>query len=218
MNRRSFLNGAVTVAASALLRPPRARAAAAGLDLASAVDAARAIRAGQVSSVELTNLMLARIAQYNPKLNAIVTLTADAALARAREADEARARGEWWGPFHGVPATIKDTFETAGVRTTAGAPMFSSHVPARDAAVVERLRRAGVVILGKTNVPRAGRRSQPDQAWARAAFSSRSVPQPGPIGRAIWPWAISGSTVNSSLRSGTLPNSLYPVRPSAAAA
>ena len=153
MVRRSFLSGAVTVAALALLRAPRVHAAAADLDFASALDAARAIRTGQVSSVELTSRMLARIAQYNPKLNTLVTLTPDAALARARAADEARARGEWWGPFHGVPATIKDTFETAGVRTTAGATMFTNHVPARDAAVVERLRRAGVVILGKTNVP-----------------------------------------------------------------
>ena len=129
------------------------RAAAADLDFASALDAARAIRTGQVSSVELTNRMLARIARFNGTLNAIVTLTPDAALARARAADEARARGEWWGPFHGVPATIKDTFETAGVRTTAGSTTLTDHVPARDAVAVERLRRAGVVILGKTNVP-----------------------------------------------------------------
>src|SRR5262245_12744535 len=97
--------------------------------------------------------MLERIKQFNPALNAIVTLTADAALARAKAADEARARGEWWGPFHGVPCTIKDTFETAGVRTTAGAPTLANHVPKTDAAVVSRLRAAGVVILGKTNVP-----------------------------------------------------------------
>jgi amidase len=153
MDRRSFLNGAGAVAASVLFCPLEARSAAPDLDFASALDAARAIRTGRVSSVELTNRMLARIALYNPKVNAIVTLTADAALARARAADEARARGEWWGPFHGVPATIKDTFETAGVRTTAGSTTLTNHVPAGNAVVVERLRRAGVVILGKTNVP-----------------------------------------------------------------
>jgi amidase len=97
--------------------------------------------------------MLARIARHNSGLNAIVTMTEDAALARARAADEARARGEWWGPFHGVPCTIKDTYEVAGVRTTGGQPNLTHHVPQRDAVVVERLRRAGVVILGKTNVP-----------------------------------------------------------------
>src|SRR5256885_14911889 len=97
--------------------------------------------------------MLDRIARSNPKINAIVTLAGDAALARARAADEARARGEWWGPFHGVPCTIKDTYEVAGVRTTAGIPALADHIPPRDAAVVERLKRAGAVILGKTNVP-----------------------------------------------------------------
>ena len=115
--------------------------------------AADAIRRGEISSVELTTRMLDRIARFNPKLNAIVTLTADAALARAKAADEARGRGEWWGRFHGVPCTVKDTLETAGVRTTAGSPQYASHVPTRDAPIVARLRAAGMVILGKTNVP-----------------------------------------------------------------
>jgi amidase len=127
--------------------------AASELDFASALAAARAIRRGDVSSVELTTHLLGRIQQFNPKLNAIVTLTAEAALERAGAADEARARGEWWGPFHGVPCTIKDSFETAGVRTTAGAPSFANHVPEADAGVVARLRAAGAVILGKTNAP-----------------------------------------------------------------
>ena len=130
--------------------------AASELDFASALAATRAMRRGDVSSVELTTHLLGRIQQFNPKLNAIVTLTAEAALERARAADEARARGRWWGPFHGVPCTIKDTFETAGVRTTAGAPPFANHVPEVDACVVARLRTAGAVILGKTNVPLLG--------------------------------------------------------------
>jgi amidase len=87
--------------------------------------------------------MLERIARHNPPLNAIVMLAADAALARARAADEARARRESWGPFHGVPITIKDTFEVAGVTTTAGSASLRSHVPPRDAAVVARLKGAG---------------------------------------------------------------------------
>src|SRR5262245_19335234 len=154
MDRRAFLNGAAAaVAASAFLNSSRVSAAAPDLDFASAIAAARAIRAGQVSSVELTERMLARIALYNPKVNAIVTLTADQALARARAADQGRARGEWWGPFHGVPATIKDTFATEGVRTTAGSTTLANHVPARNATVVGRLRESGAVILGKTNVP-----------------------------------------------------------------
>src|SRR6266851_6521467 len=129
--------------------------AASELDFASALAAARAIRRGDVSSVELTTHLLGRIQQFNPKINAIVTLTAEAALERAGAADEARARGEWWGPFHGVPCTIKDTFEVIGVRTTAGVATLKDHVSTRDAVVVARLKRAGVVILGKTNVPAA---------------------------------------------------------------
>jgi amidase len=129
-----------------------ARAGASDLDFASALDAARAIRSGQVSAVELTTRMLDRIQQHNGKLNAIVALAPDA-VDRARAADEARARRDWWGPFHGVPCTIKDTFEVAGVTTTAGSPALRSHVPARDAAVVARLRASGMVVLGKTNVP-----------------------------------------------------------------
>ena len=153
LSRRELLGGGLTLAAAALLPARSARAAAADLDFASAVDAARAIRNGQISSFELTTRMLARIGQHNARLNAIVTLTPDAALARARAADEARARGEWWGPFHGVPVTIKDTYEVDGVRTTAGMPSLKDNVAPRDAVVVARLKRAGVVILGKTNVP-----------------------------------------------------------------
>jgi amidase len=162
-NRRSFLAGGLVLLGSTLLFPSSWQAFTSAavtptphqsdLDFASARAAARAIRRGEVSSVELTMRMLERIERLNPQLNAIVTLTPNEALARARAADEAKARDEWWGPFHGVPCTVKDTFETAGVRTTAGAPFLANHIPARDATVVARLRSAGAVILGKTNVP-----------------------------------------------------------------
>ena len=156
LSRRSFLSGSLALMGSTVLSAARSVTArpASDLDFASALAAARAIRAGEVSSLELTRHTLDRISRLNPRINAIVTLTADAALARAREADDALARKQTWGPFHGVPCTIKDTFETAGVRTTAGATQFTSHVPSRDAVVVARLRAAGAVILGKTNVPR----------------------------------------------------------------
>ena len=155
LSRRELLGGGLALAAAALLPARPARAAAGDLDFASALDAAHAIRTGQVSSVELTTRMLARIGQYNPKLNAIVTLTPDAALGRARAADEARAHGDWWGPFHGVPVTIKDTYEVDGVRTTAGMPSLKDNVSPRNAVVVARLKGAGALILGKTNVPAA---------------------------------------------------------------
>src|SRR2546429_156874 len=153
LTRRSFLGGGLALAGATLLPAGTARAAVADLDFASALEAARAIRRGDVSSVELTTRMLDRIALHNKHLNAIATLAADGALARARAADEARARGEWWGPFHGVPCTVKDTFEVTGVATTAGSATLKNHIPERDAVVVLRLRRAGAVVLGKTNVP-----------------------------------------------------------------
>lgn len=128
-----------------------ARAAGTRLHFASALDAAHAIRTRQVSSAELTGQMLQRIDSFNPKLNAFVTLISGQAMERARHADDALARGECWGLLHGVPCSVKDTYETAGVRTTAGA--IPDHVPEQDAPAVTRLKAAGAIILGKTNVP-----------------------------------------------------------------
>jgi amidase len=119
----------------------------------SAVDAAKAIRRGDISSLALTELMFKRIDSINPRINAVVTLMQEETLARAKEADEARAKGHFFGPLHGVPITIKDAFDVKGVRTTFGNPAFKDHIPTRDSAVVERLRRAGAVLLGMTNVP-----------------------------------------------------------------
>src|SRR5215207_1393718 len=101
---------------------------------ASASELARAIRRGEVSSAEVVEAYLARIEEANPRLNAVVHLTADAARERARAADEARARGEEWGPLHGVPVTIKDAFETEGVVSAGGARGPAPHPPARGAA------------------------------------------------------------------------------------
>src|SRR5262249_18723611 len=94
-----------------------------------------------------------RIERLNPTVNAVVTIDGPGSLSQARAADEALGRGEWWGPFHGVPCTVKDTFETAGMVTTAGASSLAKHVPKPDAAVVQRLRGAGGIIVGKTNAP-----------------------------------------------------------------
>jgi len=114
---------------------------------------AAAVRARQASASEAVELYLERIKKYNAALNAICTLDAEGARKRAREADAALARGELWGPLHGVPMTIKDALETAGLRTTGGHPPLADYVPARDASAVARLRAAGAILLGKTNVP-----------------------------------------------------------------
>jgi amidase len=119
----------------------------------SATELARLVRSRQVSSAELTAAYLDRIAEVNPRLNAVVTLDGDQAMAAAAAADDATTRGLGTGPLHGLPMTIKDTFETAGMRTTAGAPELAGYIPARDAIAVERLRAAGAVVVGKTNVP-----------------------------------------------------------------
>jgi amidase len=119
----------------------------------SAIELAAAIRARRASAGELVEVYLARIERHNPTLNAVCTLDAAGARRRAREADAALARGEVWGPLHGVPMTIKDALETAGLRTTGGHPPLRDYVPARDAPAVARLRAAGAILLGKTNVP-----------------------------------------------------------------
>jgi aspartyl-tRNA(Asn)/glutamyl-tRNA(Gln) amidotransferase subunit A len=110
------------------------------------------LRRKEVSPVELTRGCLERIEKLNPALNAFITVTADSALAEARAAEIEIARGEWRGPLHGIPVALKDLIDTAGARTTAASGLFEHHVPAEDAEVVRRLRRAGAVILGKNNL------------------------------------------------------------------
>src|SRR6202521_2639607 len=110
------------------------------------------IRKKKVSPVELTTACLARIDRFNPPLNVFITITAESALAQAREAEAEVKRGNWRGPLHGVPIALKDLFDTAGVRTTAGSGVFKDRVPEQDAEVVRRLRAAGAVLLGKLNM------------------------------------------------------------------
>ena len=124
--------------------------------LAGASRLARALRSGEVSSRELLELFLRRIEAADPALNAVVTLDAERAHRLAGAADEALARGEATGPLGGLPITIKDTIETEGIRTTAGAPWLAGHVPERDATAVSRLKAAGAIVFGKTNCPLFG--------------------------------------------------------------
>src|SRR5215204_2698578 len=120
--------------------------------LQSATDATRMLRRKEISSRELTEMLLARIEAVNPALNAVVEFRREAALEEAVEADEGIARGSDVGSLHGVPMTIKDSFNVAGLHTTWGNPTFKDFVAAWDATVVRRLKRAGAVIVGKTNV------------------------------------------------------------------
>ena len=126
----------------------------------TAVEMAGLIRKKKLSAREVMAAHLKRIEQVNPKVNAIVTLVADRATENARKADEDQARGAALGPLHGLPVAHKDLVETAGIRTTFGSPIFKDNVPKEDAILVERIRRAGAITIGKTNTPEFGAGSQ----------------------------------------------------------
>jgi amidase len=126
----------------------------------SAVELARLIRTKELSARDVVGAHLAQIERVNPSVNAIVTLVADRAIARARLADEELAHGHDIGPLHGLPIAHKDLQPTAGIRTTFGSPIFKDFVPSEDSLVVERLRQAGAIVVGKTNTPEFGAGSQ----------------------------------------------------------
>lgn len=125
------------------------------MDLAfrPASELARMIRDREISAAALLEHFLARLERYNPDINAVVVTDLDAARERARAADAALAAGENWGPLHGVPMTVKETFEVAGMPTTAGAQELRDYRSRANAVAVQRLLDAGAVIFGKTNVP-----------------------------------------------------------------
>ena len=137
-------------AASAANQPGSAPAA--GLDFASALEAAEAIRKKSISSVELTQQIFARIDKYNPKLNAFAYQLRDNAMARAKQADEAQAHGKALGPLHGVPIHVKESFAVAGHPCTWGISALKDSKAPENSEVVARLLNAGGVLLGATNV------------------------------------------------------------------
>ena len=120
-----------------------------GLSLA---EASARIRAGRATATQLTEACLARIATYNPKLNCFITVMREQALAQARELDAEQRGGKLRGPLHGIPIALKDNIDTAGVRTTAASAVFDDRVPTADADVTRRLKAAGAVLIGKTNL------------------------------------------------------------------
>ncbi|MBI3492040.1 MAG: amidase [Acidobacteria bacterium] len=126
----------------------------------SAVELARLIRAKDLSARDVVTAHLQQIERINPKVNAIVTLVSERAMARARDADEALARGAVIGPLHGLPIAHKDLQLTRGIRTTFGSPIYKDFVPTDDSLLVERVRAAGAILVGKTNTPEFGAGSQ----------------------------------------------------------
>ncbi|HEU0119113.1 MAG TPA: amidase [Bryobacteraceae bacterium] len=146
---------ALLLSAAALAQPKREE-----LCFLSAIELQRRLRARQLSATELLEAHLRQIAKANAKCNAIVTLVEDQARATAARADEAAAKGKFLGPLHGLPIAHKDLQETKGIRTTFGSPLFRDNIPTRDTLLIERIRAAGAVTLGKTNTPEFGAGSQ----------------------------------------------------------
>jgi len=139
---------------------PAARAVAPDTCFLSAREMAQLIRRRKLSAREALAAHLRQIERVNPKVNAIVTLAVEQATAAAQAADEAQAKGAPLGPLHGLPVAHKDLIDTQGIRTTYGSPLFKDHVPAADDVIVERMRAAGAITLGKTNTPEFGAGSQ----------------------------------------------------------
>jgi amidase len=162
----------------------------------SATELAAAIRRREVSCVEVMQAHLGRIEAVNPLLNAVVTLDAELGLRAAAAADGALARDEAPGPLHGLPMAIKDLEDTAGMRTTYGSPIYRDHVPAADTLMVARLRRAGAIVVGKTNTPEFGAGSQ--------TFNPVFGATRNPYDRARTPGGSSGGAA-AAVASGMLP-------------
>jgi amidase len=141
-------------------RTTQAKNAGDDLCYANAIDLVAQIRSKKVSAREVLAAHLKQIERVNPKMNAIITLVAERAMADAARADEALARGRSLGVLHGLPIAHKDLVDTAGIRTTYGSPFYRDNVPTRDALIVSRIRGAGAVTLGKTNTPEFGAGSQ----------------------------------------------------------
>src|SRR5579883_750723 len=156
MTRRGFLQASIATAAfdptGSLRLAAQANSRTQDWTFLSIADLSELIRTRKISPVELTRAMLERIDRLNSNLNAYITVTADLAMKTAQQAESEIQHNRWRGPLHGIPIALKDLFDTAGIKTTAGSALFKDRVPEHDAEVVRRLKTAGAVILGKTNM------------------------------------------------------------------
>jgi aspartyl-tRNA(Asn)/glutamyl-tRNA(Gln) amidotransferase subunit A len=149
-DRREFLATTTIAAAGMVLKPTFAPPS--DFRNLTLKEASELVRRKAVSPVELTEACLKRISTYNRSLNAFITVTADQAMESARAMEVEQRRGRWRGPLHGIPLALKDNIDTAGIRTTAASELFKERVPSADAEVVRRLKNAGAILLGKTNL------------------------------------------------------------------
>ncbi len=161
LNRRQLLSSALmATTVDGMSQEAPAATQPSSLCFESAKSLASMIRKKNVSAREVLDAHLKQIERVNPKVNAIVTLVPEQALATAKLCDEAAAKGRFLGPLHGLPVAHKDLHDTKGIRTTYGSPIFKDHVPGADTLIVHRIREAGAVTLGKTNTPEFGAGSQ----------------------------------------------------------
>ena len=142
MSRREFIQAGIGTAAG-IGSTLQGSAQSNDLSFLSISELSELIRARKISPVEITRTTLDRIEKLNPKLNAYITVTTDAAMKSAKEAEAEIQLKKWRGPLHGVPIAVKDLFDTAGVKTTAGSALFKDRVPTEDAEVIRKLKLAG---------------------------------------------------------------------------
>jgi amidase len=178
LTRREVLKAGSTTALTAILKPlsgnpdderksrnirqaDSAKASSDDICFTEATALVELLRTKKVSAVEVMRAHLSQIARVNPKVNAIVTLAEEEQLlAEAQAADDALTKGNWLGPLHGLPIGVKDLHDTKGIRTTYGSPLYRDDIPKADCLLVEREKRAGGIVVGKTNVPEFGLGSQ----------------------------------------------------------
>jgi aspartyl-tRNA(Asn)/glutamyl-tRNA(Gln) amidotransferase subunit A len=151
-SRREFLKKSSLAASTLMMSGVSVFSRSSDLSSLSLQEASRLVQAKSVSPLELTRSCLAKIEQLNSKLNAFISVSAERALAQARELEDERQRGRSRGPLHGIPIGLKDNIDTAGVRTTAASAVFKDRIPSDDAEVVRRLKSAGAVLVGKFNM------------------------------------------------------------------
>jgi aspartyl-tRNA(Asn)/glutamyl-tRNA(Gln) amidotransferase subunit A len=181
---------------------------------------ARLIETRELSPVDLVGLYLRRIERFDPHLNSYITVCADAALARARQAEAEIAAGKYLGPLHGIPYGVKDQFNTKGILTTLGSSILADNVPDHDATVIERMDGAGAILLGKQNMHEFGKGStnrfhfgQPRNPWNLAYHASASSSGSGSGPAAGLCSGALGEDTGGSVRGPAWANGIVGLRP-----
>lgn len=178
----------------------------ADLHYLSLLDVSRRIQHRELSSVEIVSALLARIAAFEPELNSFLRVMGDTALEAAKQADAELSRGQWRGPMHGVPIGIKDLIDVAGVPTTSGTEIMKDRVPAADATIVGRLKRAGAIVIGKTHMTEAATLDhhpmykRPSNPWRTGFWTGVSSSGSGVSVAAGFCYGAIGSDTGGSIR------------------